>query len=275
MEGQIIQQSLFYKNNMALRDQPYMPLYVQDFLTDEKLNECSASATGVYIKIMCLMHKSPAYGTILLGEKHKQTDDQIKNFASKFAGLFGFGIVEVESALRELIREDVVQLNGECLSQKRMVYDGEISVIRSTTGSKGGRRTQELNNFGRAKNQANAEYEYNNEGEDVLKDLKESFETFWNLYDKKVGDRDKVMKKWGSFKKSDQEAIMQHIPIYKLAQPDKTFRKNPSTYLNNKSWNDEIIYAKPVANGTYQQPVGGNGQKQGTSEARTETAKKW
>ena len=58
---------------MALRDQPYLPLYVQDFLTDEKLIECSASATGVYIRVMCIMHKSDPYGMILLKQKDKQT----------------------------------------------------------------------------------------------------------------------------------------------------------------------------------------------------------
>ena len=30
---------LLYLNIMALRNQPYIPLYVQDFLTDEKLNQ--------------------------------------------------------------------------------------------------------------------------------------------------------------------------------------------------------------------------------------------
>jgi len=34
---------------------------------------------------------------------------------------------------------------------------------------------------------------------------------------------------------------MQHLPKYKLSRPDKTFRKDPLTYLNNKSWEDEII----------------------------------
>ena len=43
---------------MALREQPYLPLYVQDFLTDEKLNECSAESTGVYIRLMCIMDKA-------------------------------------------------------------------------------------------------------------------------------------------------------------------------------------------------------------------------
>ena len=35
---------------MALRNQPYIPLYVQDFLTDEKLNQCSPASQGIYIK---------------------------------------------------------------------------------------------------------------------------------------------------------------------------------------------------------------------------------
>ena len=57
---------------MSLRNQPYFPLYVQDFLTDEKLNCCSASSQGVYIKIMCLLHKSEVYGELMLKQKDKQ-----------------------------------------------------------------------------------------------------------------------------------------------------------------------------------------------------------
>lgn len=40
---------------MALRDQPYLPLYVLDFLVDEKLAYCSAESTGVYIRLMCIL----------------------------------------------------------------------------------------------------------------------------------------------------------------------------------------------------------------------------
>jgi len=68
---------------MALRDQPYIPLMVKDWLTDEKLKECSASSLGVYVYIMCAMHKSREYGTILLKQKNKQTSDQIENFCFK------------------------------------------------------------------------------------------------------------------------------------------------------------------------------------------------
>ena len=34
---------------------------------------------------------------------------------------------------------------------------------------------------------------------------------------------------------------MEYIPKYKKAQPDKSFRKDPKTFLGNQSWLDEII----------------------------------
>lgn len=68
-----------------------------------------------------------------------------------------------------------------------------------------------------------------------------SFEQFWNLYDKKVGLKSKIQKKWEALSDKEREAAMSHIPEYKKAQPDKKFRKDPETYLNNKSFNDEII----------------------------------
>lgn len=67
------------------------------------------------------------------------------------------------------------------------------------------------------------------------------FEMFWNLYDKKVG-REKCQKLWSKLSKRDKEKCLDYIPLYKLAQPDKKYRKNPETFLRNKSWNDELIY---------------------------------
>lgn len=80
---------------------------------------------------------------------------------------------------------------------------------------------------------------------DVIVDIDISinipFNNFWDLYDKKVGDKNKLEQKWNKLKNEDREKIMQHLPKYKIAQPDKKYRKDPQTYLNNKSWNDEII----------------------------------
>ena len=67
------------------------------------------------------------------------------------------------------------------------------------------------------------------------------FEWFWNDYDKKVGDKQKLKKKWIKLTDEERQNAMNYIDLYKQSVPDKQFRKNPETFLNNKSWNDEII----------------------------------
>lgn len=69
-----------------------------------------------------------------------------------------------------------------------------------------------------------------------------SFEKAWILYDKKVGDKEKIRKKFEKLPVAEKQKIFEYIPAYKIAQPDKKYRKNFETFLNNKSWNDELIY---------------------------------
>ena len=154
---------------MALRNQPYIPLYVQDIMTDEKLNECCAATHGVYIKgIMCLMHKSETYGKILLRQKYKQNESKEKNFAVMFATHFPYSVDTIFAAITELILEGVCHFEDDYLVQKRMVKDGEISITRSLSGKKGGNITKNNKVFAIAKDAANAiakdaantEYEY-------------------------------------------------------------------------------------------------------------------
>jgi hypothetical protein len=144
---------------MALREQPYIPLYVQDFMTDEKLCECTAESTGVYIRLMCIMHKSEEYGTILLKQKDKQSSSNIKNFASKLVKFLPYPDYVIERSLEDLISNGVVQLDNDKLSQKRMVADNYLSEVRSKAGKKGGEQTNIIKGFAKAKVQANTEYE--------------------------------------------------------------------------------------------------------------------
>jgi hypothetical protein len=67
-----------------------------------------------------------------------------------------------------------------------------------------------------------------------------SFEDFWNLYDKKI-DRPACERKWKGLKQRDKEAVMDYIPAYKAANPDKQYRKNPESFFNAKAWENEII----------------------------------
>ena len=149
---------------MALTNQPYIPLYVRDWLTSNKLKMCSTSAHGLMINIMCVMHKEDEYGTLLLGQKFKHSSDICLDFASYLARLLPFDKGEIYTALKELLDESVLYLDGEKLICKRMIDDANLSRKRAKTGAEGGRVTQEkFKNFARAKPQAkgvaNAEYE--------------------------------------------------------------------------------------------------------------------
>ncbi|MCB9207570.1 MAG: phage replisome organizer N-terminal domain-containing protein [Ignavibacteriales bacterium] len=66
------------------------------------------------------------------------------------------------------------------------------------------------------------------------------FERFWNLYDKKVG-KQKSVKSWIKLTSDEKKKIFETISRYVSSTPDKKYRKDPNTYLYNKSWEDEII----------------------------------
>jgi hypothetical protein len=67
------------------------------------------------------------------------------------------------------------------------------------------------------------------------------FSDFWNLYDKKVGDKDKIEISWNKLSYKNRVLIMEYLPKYIQARPDKLYRKNPNSFINQKSWLDEII----------------------------------
>lgn len=83
-----------------------------------------------------------------------------------------------------------------------------------------------------------------------------TFNDFWISYDKKV-DRELSQKKWEKLTQAEKEKTMHHIEHYKQIQPDSKFRKNPSTYLNQKTFNDPI------------EPISHNSQKQSNSKNGT------
>lgn len=80
--------------------------------------------------------------------------------------------------------------------------------------------------------------------EEVLQEVnkkEELFVKFWNLYDKKAGTKD-ARNKFLKLPMVDIEKIMETLPAYIRATPDVKFRKLPVTYLNQRTWEDEIYY---------------------------------
>jgi ribosomal protein L7/L12 len=92
------------------------------------------------------------------------------------------------------------------------------------------------------------------------------FFVFWNMYDKKA-DKAVCIKKWEKLSLKEKKQILLHVPKYVKATPDIKFRKNPSTYLNQKTWLDEIEDEKPVTSEqTMQQRILLNLEKQINNE---------
>lgn len=65
------------------------------------------------------------------------------------------------------------------------------------------------------------------------------FAEFWDLYAKK-NDSKKCEAKFKKLTKVQVDLIFAKLPAYIKSTPDKQYRKNPTTWLNNESWNDEI-----------------------------------
>ena len=163
---------------MALRDQPYLPLYVQDYLSDEKLSLCTYSTQGIYIRIMCVLHKSDTYGGILFKQIPKQNFSSLQYFAFILSKQTGVDSSDMQDAIEELIFFDVLKIEEQnkvdFLFQKRMVKDFNISQARSESAKKGGGNP---NLFKQSSKQThkqtpkqNPEYEYEYEIEDENKD---------------------------------------------------------------------------------------------------------
>ncbi|WP_270487845.1 DUF4373 domain-containing protein [Butyricimonas synergistica] len=143
-------------------------------------------------------------------------------------------------------RFGVVDVDGNCIRK----INRSINAVNRSNNLKNDRDGKdEILEFGvnRPKNDVNRSNNRVNRSNSTQSKVnsiytKYSFGEFWDLYDKKRGDKAKIEKKWMKLTEVERESAMKYIPRYKESQPDKKFRKDPDTFLNNKSWNDELIY---------------------------------
>lgn len=261
---------------VALRDQPYIPLYVLDFLSDEKLRECSAESVGVYIMLMCVLHKQKKYGAISLSHKDVKSQDPISNFAVKLALHIPFDPETIERSLRELIDRDVIQLEGDRLWQKRMLKDGQISEARASAGKKGAaaRYAPKEENDGEsdfamakpmandiANTMANAENTPEPEKTEEVPEKKplieERFDEFWKAYPRK-SSKGSAKKAWKRIAPTQElfDKIMSALAAAKNCEQWKKERGQfipyPATWLNQERWEDD--YGVPAVDSGKKQP---------------------
>jgi hypothetical protein len=76
------------------------------------------------------------------------------------------------------------------------------------------------------------------------------FQTFWELYPRKVAKR-AAEKAWNKLSKQDQEealkALPNHIKYWQLKDTEKEYICHAQTWLNQGRWEDEIDLAPTVA----------------------------
>lgn len=78
----------------------------------------------------------------------------------------------------------------------------------------------------------------NQEPLNIVKDNGD-FDLVWSMYEKK-GNRKTSLLKFNKLSDSNKKLIIEHLPKYVSSTPDKQFRKNLETYINQECWNDEI-----------------------------------
>lgn len=129
----------------------------------------------------------------------------------------------------------------------------EVRLVKSEAGRIGGLKSGESRGKKQTKqtlqNRSKAKQEKANEAVTVnvtVTDTNISFSVFWDLYNKKVGDKPKCVKLWNRLKLEEQQKILNILPNFKSQFSDKQYQPFPETFLNQRRWENEDEIKVPV-----------------------------
>ncbi|WP_312697056.1 DUF1376 domain-containing protein [Sphingobacterium mizutaii] len=214
---------------------PAFQFYASDFLTDTQ--SWDVNEVGIYIRLLSNQWVNGSLpGDLIRLSRIAGCEHEMFKKAWVILGL-------------KFLKNNDGSLYNRKLESVREASD-RFKEKQALNGSKGGRPPKNKNpEETQIKPKQNPEHNPNKSSSSSSSNryINISFDDFWNEYDKKVGDKSKIQRKWENLKDEDRTKTMEHLPKYKMAQPNKKFRKDPETYLNNKSWNDEIISDDDVA----------------------------
>lgn len=77
--------------------------------------------------------------------------------------------------------------------------------------------------------------------------LDSEFEEWWIAYDYKKS-KEKAITSWNTLTQQEKNIALSCVLEYVKSTPDKSYRKHPTTYLNQKCFNDEITYRNNATN---------------------------
>jgi hypothetical protein len=199
-------ESLFY----FMAKDPAVLFYTSDFLSGTFTMD--NEQVGKYIRLLCLQHQKGKLSEKDMLSICKAYDNEIWDKFKVEDGLYYNDRMYNETIRRQKFSES--RRNNAKSPKKESTSEAYAKHMETETEN----RTITIN-----------------------ENINIDFEWFWNEYDKKVGDKQKLKKKWNKLTDEERQNAMNYIDLYKQSVPDKQFRKNPETFINNKSWNDEII----------------------------------
>ena len=201
-------ESLFY----FMAKDPAVLFYTSDFLSGTFTMD--NEQVGKYIRLLCLQHQKGKLSEKDMLSICKAYDNEIWDKFKIEDGLYYNDRMYNETVRRQKFSES--RRNNAKSPKKESTCEAYAEHMETETEN----RTITIN-------------------ENI--NINIDFEWFWNDYDKKIGDKQKLKKKWNKLTDEERQNAMNYLDLYKQSVPDKQFRKNPETFLNNKSWNDEII----------------------------------
>lgn len=206
---------------------PYFKFYSSEW-SDGDITLLSYKIQGVFINICSY------YWSRECNLEYKKFQKRFKNSKSEIKTLLDDEILFIENGyLRISFLDQQWHDRGAIIEKNR------------ANGAKGGRPKKNPNETQTKPNglflaNPNESHIDKTREEEITQPSVLTFKHFWNIYDKKTS-RAKAEKKYDKIKEADRQIIKDTLPGYIESTPDKKFRKDVCTYLNNESWNDEII----------------------------------
>jgi hypothetical protein len=175
---------------------------------------------GAYMELLMLQFNRGHMTRHMIGQTIGQLWDNIKDkFQQDANGLWFNERLDIEKEKRKTFTES-----------RRNNINGKNQY--NSNAHKGGHTTSHMENENINRNV--------NKNINRIRVIDDQFEQFWNLYDYKKS-KEKAEKVWSTLTNEEKNQAINHAPLYAQSTPDKQFRKHPTTYLNQKSFNDEII----------------------------------
>jgi hypothetical protein len=234
-----------------------MKFWPQDWEGDVALRVVSLSAQGLWMRLICAMHRSEPYGHLTMNGRSMSV--------RQVASLSSIGEREAKKLLEELENAGVLSRTAEgVIFSRRMVRDRAVSEAGRENGRAGGNPNLKGKSEEPLKGGVNPhpkggpnllEAEAEAEAEAEIFSLRSNiparrgrasapfpagFAEFWNHYPAKVG-KGAALKAWP---KAVREAGGDHSEIViglkaRLHLFNPEFVPNPATWLNQRRWEDD------------------------------------